>query len=277
MAKLPIMATAQRRARSSLHPSARSSRTGRVEPVPDERGRRRSTAALTRKVAASAASAQPGDDTARITPASAGPTICAALSAARSSEFADCNSSSATSVGTNPVTAGRENAWLLPVTSPTRTKIQISAVPVRMVIARTVWQTAMVQSAAIRMRRRSRRSPATPPARVSTSSGTMPRPSTSPRSAAEPLIASTANVTATGDNAPPSADTELPTRNARKCLLDNTASRGDRVLPPMILASPCGRPMLSAVLRRRGPAPGSGPVVGSRAAPPAPADFSLER
>ena len=119
--------------------------------------------ALKKKVAASTAIAQPGDDAETITPPSAAPSTFVEFSASRSVAFACWISSGGTVCGTIPAEAGKKNAVEMPFSPPKRSSCQSSAWPVRRRAATTACVALLARLDATITLFRGSRSAQTPP------------------------------------------------------------------------------------------------------------------
>ena len=197
--------------RRSASMPALSSRTARGTRI------RAMSRPLTRKVAASTASAQPAPATATSTPATAAPRIRAPLVDSRSTALADCSESAGTVAGTRPVEAGMNTATAVPLTALSSIACSRRGVPRRNSAASSPWLAKARRSAAAMTRWRGSRSAIAPPTRTKTAMGSSCAASTSPRvEAPDPGSSRTAKARATGARAVPSTEIVRAASSSRK-------------------------------------------------------------
>ena len=171
--------------------------------------------ALTPKLAASTAIAQPGPTPATSAPPIAGPTIPADAIEMPRSAFACCSRSALTVSGVNPVEAGLKKADAEPATAWRTAICQMRAECVRSSTATAPWLPRRTRSAVSMTARRGSRSAKTPPTSRNATSGAVFAAITQPRSETEPVRSRTANASAIVTIWSPSSETICPVKRSR--------------------------------------------------------------
>ena len=223
------------RERTSPSPCRTSARKLRCSSRSIAEGRRMPTRqiALATKVSASIVKIGPKPTKTTRAPAVTGPKIWIAFCDMLISAFASCRRSGLTMVFTSPVEAGPKKALAPPRTNDATIRCQSATESVKKASASSACVPARTRSAAIITSWRGRRSDQTPPTRMKITRAPNIAAKTSPRSAAEPVRSSTANVSASGTSASPSAEIAWPSQSSLNCrslsaskLASNPLTRG---------------------------------------------------
>src|SRR5919201_5002625 len=239
------IAHSQRRETNSPQPSTSSRKTLGVSTERAREGRciAARTAALSRYVAASSSSAQPGLAAATSTPPSAAPSTLVAFRLMPRSAFACCSRLTGTVCGTRPCEAGKKNEKAAPRKTWSAIRCQSLALPVRSNTAIAPCAAALIAFEPTITRCRGSRSAKTPPKRTSTSCGAQLAASTIPRSVVDPVRSRTAKASAIGATAVPSSETSCPVNSSRNsCSARGPSLRGRSLHLPVPLQPGVGLP-----------------------------------
>jgi hypothetical protein len=195
--RTPIPSTesqAQLRRRNSAQPSIRSESSDEDAAAGAASGRRRPTsrAALTRKLNASSAKAQPGLEAARTIAASAGPTTPPAEATIPRRAFASRSEPEGTTSGISAVIAGMKRAVPAPSTTSATRSCPKLAVPASSRSAIVPCPRKRTRSAPTSVARRESRSPIVPPTRRTKPKASAWQPSAMPACPIVPPIETTA-------------------------------------------------------------------------------------